>query len=220
MGNCPFCNTDDARSYFYYALPEIFTPHVLNMVALGLATSAGIAGREGSRFRTLATVIGCILALVEVTAWWQYDWKANARVLRPGDMWQFYGWVRLGRCLGLAVADIGFAGLLWATSSNRIMVVPPRAEERIDEVMRLLGASGGKMTAAGIVRNVVARDSSLKGKSGEWFEEESRRMDRITADEEVKASIAQAKAQGRIDIDKLKPDAERYAEGLVANAPT
>ena len=218
MGNCPFCSSDEARSFFYYAAPEIFLPHLLNFGVLGLATSQAVAGREGSRFRTLATVVGVVMVLVEVTAWWRYDWKANGRATRPADLFLFYGWVRLGRSLGLALVDMGFAGLLWATATNRLMVVPPGAEERVDGVLRRLEIARGKMGAVGIIRNVAARNEGLRVKSADFLVQDDKGWKEVMADEEVKKSIAKAKAQGRLDVDKMEKEAERYAENLLSSA--
>ena len=218
VGNCPFCSSDEPRSFFYYAAPEIFLPHLLNFGVLGVATSHAVAGREGSRFRTLATVVGVVMVLVEVTAWWRYDWKANGRVTRPQDLFLFYGRVRLGRSLGMALVDMGFAGLLWGTATNRFMFVPPGAEERVDVVLRRLENARGKMGAAGIIRNVAARNEGLRVKSEDFFVQDDRGWAEVMTDEEVKKSIAKAKAQGRLDVHKMEREAEKYAENLISSA--
>ena len=215
VGNCPFCNSDDPKSFFYYAIPELFLPHLLNFIVLGLATSKAIAGREGSRFRTLATVVGCVLALVEVTAWSEYDWKANARVTRGENLFQFYGWIRLAKSVGFAMVDAGFAAFLWATATNRLMVVPPSATERVDDVLRQLEVSGGKMAAAGIIRNATARDDELRNKSEEYFKRDMAGWNKIMKEEEVQKSMRLAQSQGRLDISKIEVEAGRYAENLI-----
>ena len=215
VGNCPFCSSDDPRSFFYYAMPEIFLPHLLNFVVLGLATSNAVAGREGSRFRVLATVIGCLAALVEVTAWYKYDWKANAGVVRAADLFPFYGWVRLMRSIGFAGMDMCFAGFLWATATNRLMLAPPSATERIDNVLRQLEVSTGKMAAAGIVRNATARDVDLRGKSEEYFKKDTAVWHENMKEDEVQKNIRLAQSQGRLDLDKIAMEAGRYADNLI-----
>ncbi|KAI4154853.1 MAG: hypothetical protein LQ340_001398 [Diploschistes diacapsis] len=218
VGNCPFCSSDDPRSFFYYAVPEIFLPHLLNFVILGLVTSDTVAGKEGNRFRTLGTVIGCVLALLEITAWYQYDWKANARVTRASDMFQFYGWARLVRSLGFAVVDMGFAAFLWATATNRLMVVPPNAVDRVDQALRQMEMSGGKIAAAGIVKNAVITNEELRRRTEEFFKFDSERWTEVMADEEVERSIRQAQSEGRLDMGKIKAEAEKYVDNLIPAA--
>ena len=162
--------------------------------------------------------MGVLMALVEVTAWWRYDWKANGRVTRAGDLFLFYGWMKLGRSLGIAVTNMGFAAFLWLTATNRFLVVPLGAEERIDGVLRQLEAARGKMGAVGIIGNVTARNEGLRKKSEEIFAQDDRSWKEVMADEEVKKSIAKAKAQGRFDFERMEREADRYAENLISSA--
>ncbi|KAI5862359.1 hypothetical protein GGS23DRAFT_610538 [Durotheca rogersii] len=40
LARCPFCGPDDPRAYFYYAVPALLAPHLVNLVLVSLATSA------------------------------------------------------------------------------------------------------------------------------------------------------------------------------------
>ena len=215
IGNCPFCSTDDPRSYFYYALPSILYPHLLNLAALGLSTSEAVAKREGNRFRAQAAVLGCILAMGDVSMFYTFDWKANKRVKTAEALTHFFWNMRLARGLCIAIADGVFALLLWATATNRLLVAPISATERLDRIARELEFTGGKLGAIGVLRNTTVRNKSLRAIEASYWNREGLVMDEVMAEKNVLDSVRAALESGRIDISRVEEDAKSYAEQIV-----
>lgn len=213
LANCPFCSSDDARSYFYYALPTLLLPHLLHLIVLGLATST-VSGYEGNRWRTQAAIIGAVLALGDCYVVGARDWKANARTVRAEDLDHFYWRMRTIRGLILALVDAGFAGLLWATSTNRLLAVPPAPAERIESVAKVLESVRGRLSAVGIVRNAVVRDEALRKKTELYWKKEGEVMGEVMDEREVVEGVRAALESGRVSVQKLEEEARMYAEGI------
>lgn len=214
LAHCPFCTSEDARSYFYYALPTLLLPHLLHLLILGLATSSTISGIEGNRWRTQAAIVGAGLALGECYILGAHDWKANARTVRAEDLDHFYWRMRTVRGLIMALVDAGFAGFLWATSTNRFFAVPPAPAERIERVAKILENVRGRLSAVGIVRNAVVRDEALRKKSESYWKKEGEVMGDVMDEREVVEGVRAALESGRVSVQKLEEEARMYAEGI------
>lgn len=214
VAHCPFCTSEDARSYFYYALPTLLLPHLLHLLVLGLATSSAISGSEGNRWRTQAAIVGAVLALGECYIIGARDWKANARTVRAEDLDHFYWRMRTVRGLVLALVDAGFAGFLWATSTNRLFAVPPAAAERIEGVVKVLENVRGRLSAVGIVRNAVVRDEALRKKTDSYWKKEGEVMGEVMDEREVVEGVRAALESGRVSVQNLEEEARMYAEGI------
>ncbi|MCJ1311688.1 hypothetical protein MMC25_005361 [Agyrium rufum] len=210
---CNFCNSDDPQSYLYYALPEIVLPHLLNLIVLGLATSRSIAGSEGARWRTQAAIAGVVMALANCYLIGTYDHKTNARVIRPQDLDNFYWRALTLRSLAITVLDAAFASLLWATSTNRIFPMPPSTAERLEGVTRNLESTRGKLTAVGIVRNVIVRDGGMRRKSEAYWRNEGEVMGEVMSEREVVEGVRNALTD-RIQLARVEEEAGKYAENL------
>ncbi|MCJ1260028.1 hypothetical protein MMC24_007868 [Lignoscripta atroalba] len=215
IADCPFCNSDDPRSYLYYAMPSLLFPHLLNLFALGLATSSSISGREGGRWRTMAATIGAVIAVAECYIFGAYDWKANARVIRPEDLTYFYWRMRTFRGVVIAFANAGLAGLLWASSTNRIFVVPLSSAERLESVTRVLETARGKLGAVGIVRNVTLRDENFRKRGEAYWTKEGQVMNEVMDEREVVEGVRSALGSGRISVTRIEEEARNYAEGIL-----
>jgi hypothetical protein len=214
-GNCPFCNSDNPDTFFYYALPSILLPHFLNLLLLGLCTSSAVGGKEGKRFRGVAIIIGSLLALAEVIAWNGYDWKDNAKVVKASELFHFYGWARFARNIAIALTDAGFAFLLWATSTNRLMVVPPSAGERIEGIIKTLELGGSKQSAASIIHNTTVRSEKLHSQEYSHWTEHEAKIKEMMQEKAIQRAITRAQSDGRLDTTKIGQEAERYAETLI-----
>ena len=212
--DCPFCISDEPRTYFYYALPAILLPHLFHLLALGLATSTAVAGKYGSRWRTLAVMSGAAVSLAECYLVGTYDFKMNARVLRPEDLDHFYWRMRIFRGIAICILDAAFAGLLWAASTNRIFVVPPSAAERTETAIKGLEGVRGRLAAVGILQNAIVRDEVLRGKAEAYWRREKQVMSEVMDEREVVDGIRNA-ISGRIDVTKIEEDASRYADGIL-----
>ena len=215
MTNCPFCNSDEPFTYFYYALPSITLPHLLHTFALGLATSSAIAGAYGKRWRNLVTVLGVGLAVVECYLFGSYDWKANTRALRPEQYVNFFWRMRLFRGILVALADVLVAGLLWLSSTNRMFVIPPSAAERMETAMQMLENARGKVHAVGIMRNAVVRDEGLRRKAEAYWRKEGVVMGEVMDEREVVEGVRNA-LSGRIQVAKVEEEAGKYAEAITS----
>ncbi|CAF9913293.1 MAG: hypothetical protein GOMPHAMPRED_007848 [Gomphillus americanus] len=211
-GNCPFCSSDEPRTFFYYALPTILGPHLLNLIVLGLSTSANVAGKEGNRFRTPVVLVGCVYVLAEIVVWLNYDWKSNMTSTVSANMFQFFGWVRLIRNVGFAIIDAGLAWFLWATATNRIMVITPSAKERLDAALQYLETTLSKTTAAKVIRSATFKDEQFHQKELEYWNEEEAKMEQIIASDTVQKAIQLARSHGRLDAEKLEQEAQGYVE--------
>ncbi|KAI4195510.1 MAG: hypothetical protein LQ350_007177 [Teloschistes chrysophthalmus] len=216
--HCPFCVSDEPLSYFWYALPMILFPHVLHLFALGAATSSGIAGQEGNRWRTSAVMIGVGLAISECYLTGFGDWKANARATRAEDLNHFHWNMRIWRGLGIGVVDTVLAGFLWASSTNRMFVVPPTAAERIEASLKVLENARGRLGALGIVRNVVSRDDTLRRQGDAYWRQEGQIMSEAMDEREVVEGVKNALGSGRISITQLEEEARRFADGILPAA--
>ena len=214
LTHCSFCKSDDPTTYLYYALPSILLPHLLHLLAIGLATSSAISGKHGSRWRTSAAVGGATLALSECYLFGTYDWKGNARVHRPEDLVHFYWRMRTVRGLGIAAMDAAFAGFVWASSTNRLFVVPPSDAERMEGALKVLESLRGKMTAVSIMRNVVVRDEGLRKTTEGYWKQEGQVMGQVMDEREVVEGVRNA-LSGRVSVGKVEEDAKKYAEGVV-----
>lgn len=214
LTNCPFCLSDEPNTYFYYALPAMLSPHLLHLFALGLATSTAVAGKYGSRWRTLAVMTGAAMGLAECYLVGTYDFKANTRVHRPEDLDHFHWRMRTFRGIGICILDAAFAGLLWAASTNRIFALPPSVAERTETAIKGLESMRRRLAAVGILRNAVVRDEELRSKSEAYWRREKQVMSEVMDEREVVEGIRNAMSD-RIDVTKVEEDARSYADGIL-----
>ncbi|KAL8733358.1 MAG: hypothetical protein Q9166_002182 [cf. Caloplaca sp. 2 TL-2023] len=215
LTHCPFCVSDEPWTYFWYALPTILLPYILHLFALGAATSSAIAFKEGNRWRNCAAVFGVGLAIAELWITGSRNWKINARTARAEDLDHFYWNMRIWRGMGFAVADVLLAGFMYASSTNRMFVVPPTAAERMEGALKVLEGARGRMAALGIVRNVVVRDEGLRRRGEAYWRKEGAVMAEVLEEREVVEGIRGALGSGRIQVGRVEEDARRYAEGII-----
>ncbi|KAL8874258.1 MAG: hypothetical protein Q9174_000378 [Haloplaca sp. 1 TL-2023] len=215
---CPWCLSDEPLTYFYYAFPMLLLPHILHLCALGLATSSGIAGKEGNRWRTSAVMIGIGLAFSECYLTVTHDWKANARVFRAEDLNHFHWNMRIWRGIGIGVADAALAGLLWASSTNRMFVIPPTSAERMEAATKVLENARGRLGALSVVRNVVVRDEGLRRQGEGYWRREGQIMSEAMDQREVVEGVRNALESGRISVTKVEEEARRFADGVIGGS--
>ncbi|KAL8746734.1 MAG: hypothetical protein Q9190_001292 [Brigantiaea leucoxantha] len=190
-------------------------PHLLHLFALGAATSSIVAGKEVNRWRTQAVILGVVLCIADCYMVASYDWKANARAVRAEDLDHFYWRMRLVRGLGMAISDALFTVLLWASSTNRVFVIPQTATERTEAALQQLEGIRGRLGAIGIVRNVVARDEGFRKKGDVYWRREGQMMSEVMDEREVVDGIQGALGSGRIDVTLVEEEARKYAEGII-----
>ncbi|KAL2021567.1 hypothetical protein VTK56DRAFT_7066 [Thermocarpiscus australiensis] len=223
LATCPFCTSDDPSSYLYYALPDLLTPHLANLVVIAAATSpfltrgggAGAgAGAAASSWRTPATLAAAALALADVYLVATYNHTRNARALRLAELEHFHWDARTYRHLALALLDGVLAALLYLTGTNRAFVAAPSAAERVEGVVRALAGTKGKVNAVGVVKNTVVRDEELRGRSNAYWAHEVRLMREMMEEREVVEGVNDA-LLNRIDIASISRDAEAYARAVL-----
>ncbi|GAB1312966.1 hypothetical protein MFIFM68171_03176 [Madurella fahalii] len=220
VATCPFCTSDDPRSYLYYALPELLGPHLLNLVAVAAVTSGAVVaastgdGATVARWRTPATLAAVALGLADVYLVASYNHAANARALRLGDIDFFFWTVRRYRYVGLAALDLLLAAALYLSGTQRAFVTGPGPAEKVEDVLRALGAVKGKVNAAGVVKNTVLRDEELRGRGNAYWGHEVRLMREMMEEREVIEGVKDA-LENRIDIRSIERDAEAYAKAML-----
>ncbi|MCJ1294923.1 hypothetical protein MMC34_006483 [Xylographa carneopallida] len=214
LAECPFCKSDEPATFFYYTLPARVFPHLLNLFALGLATSTAITGKTGGRWRTMAALLGSCLAIADCYMVGAYDWKGNSRATRAEDLDFFYWRMRTIRGLAIAALDVGLAGLLWASSTNRLFVIPVSSAERLEAATKIMEATRAKLGAVGIIRNVTVRDENLRKKAETYWKREGDIMGEVMDEKEVVEGIRGALESGRMNVTVVEEEAKRYAESI------
>ena len=218
LADCVFCSSDDPRSYFYYALPDLLAPHLWNLVVLVLTTSASLSGRAGSSWRTTATLAAVAIALLDTYLVNQYNTQANARALRLGDLDCFFWSARAYRCAALAALDAVLGSLVYLTGTNRAFAIPPTGAERVEKAVRALAGVKSKLNAVGIVKNTALRDEELRARNQMYWNHEVRVMREAMEEREVIEGVNDA-LQNRINMAGVMKDAEAYADGFLRPLP-
>jgi len=163
----------------------------------------------------LATLVGCVVAVLDVYMFQSYEWKANSLATRASELQFFYWQMRTARGLAIALVDAGLAGLLWASSTNRIFVHAASSAERLEAVTRILETTRGKLGAVGIVRNVTARDEALRKKGEQYWKREVDIMGEVMDEKEVVDGIRGALQSGRVHVGAIEEEARKYAESVI-----
>ena len=214
LAACPFCAADDPRSYFYYALPALAAPHLLNLALLAAVTSPLLAGRHGPRWRATATLAAVGLALTDLYLVHGYNHQANARALRLAELDMFAWAARSRRLVGLAALDLLAAAALWLAGTNRAFGSPPSPAERVAGLGRALAAAKSRVNAAAVVKNTAMRDEELRAQALRYWAHEARVVRDAMEEREVLESVQDA-LQNRLDVDAMARDADGYASSVV-----
>ncbi|KAI1481251.1 hypothetical protein K445DRAFT_317334 [Daldinia sp. EC12] len=210
LATCPFCSSDDPRSYFYYALPALLAPHLVNLVLASVATSEFVSGAYGPKWRATTAVASGLAAALDVYLASSYNYQANARATRLVDLDLFFWTSRAARHLGLAALDFLLAYLVYLSSTNRAFVSPPSPAARVEAVTRQLQGTKGRLNAVGIVKNTANRDEELRARSQAYWRQEGAIMREVMEEREVVEGVNDA-LQNRIDIADITRDADAYA---------
>ncbi|KAJ1338201.1 tail-anchored protein insertion receptor [Microdochium nivale] len=214
LADCPFCSSDDIKSYFYYAVPSLLGRHLVNLVALSLATSEAVAGREGMQWRRYTTIAAAVGAAVDVYLVSNYNHQANARAPRLQELDMFFWTSRAYRSVALAGLDLVFAVLLFLSSTNRAFATPPSPAERIEAATRSLMATRSKLSAFGVLKNTSIRDEDLRSRTMAYWQHEGHLMREMMEDREVIEGVNDA-LENRINIQNITKDADVYVASLL-----
>ncbi|KAI1132157.1 CHD5-like protein-domain-containing protein [Nemania abortiva] len=218
LASCPFCVSDEPKTYLYYALPALLAPHLFNLVALSLATSGTLVGPEASRWRRSAAIASAVVAGFDIYSVSTYNHAANARAPRLSELQMFFWTSRALRHVALGVLDLGMAALLYVSATNRLFAAPADPASRVDAVTRGLLATKSRLSAVGIVKNTSLRDEDLRARTAAYWMHEGRLMRDVMEDREVVEGVNDALAN-RINIQDITRDAENYALNMLPQLP-
>ncbi|EXJ74836.1 uncharacterized protein A1O5_01532 [Cladophialophora psammophila CBS 110553] len=243
LRDCPFCQPDDPLSYLLYHLPtNVLLPHLLHILALGLATSETVAGYEASTWRRTAVLAALVLAAADLFLTATYAPPVASNITAPaGTFWI----ASTARYLSLCAFDALAAFAIYASATGRFFYLfptatasmsnadPDLARRRTDELLTQTNLSlqmaATNLRAYSIARNAVVRNPALKDRddaywrtvvavesSGGGSSEPGSGGDdeSLYEDEEVQAAVARAYGSGAINIATLR----REAEGFVRHA--
>jgi hypothetical protein len=214
LADCPFCNSDEPKSYLYYALPDILWPHIANLLVLAVVTSPSWTARYGLQWRTSATIGAAVVAALEVYLVSAYNYQLNAKALRLPELDMFYWSMRTYRYLALAALDGSLAWVLYLSSTNRAFAQPPAPSQRVDEATRTLFNVKSRLNALAIVRNTTMRDEDLRSRSQAYWAHEVRLMGEVMEEREVIEGVNDA-LSNRLNIQAITQDAESYAASVL-----
>jgi hypothetical protein len=211
VGECPWCSSEDPKTYLYYALPAILAPHVLNLLVLALVTSQPVTGRYGGPWRKTGTLAAAAVAFLDCYLVNGYAYQANARATRLSEVDFFYWRARSYRLVAVAALDAMLASLLWLSCTNRAFAKLPTPAEKTDEMIQALLRLRAKINCLGIVKNTTSRDDDLRKRGAIYWAHEGKVMSDVMEDREVIDSVNDALENRRVDIAKITGDAEQYA---------
>lgn len=218
LAECPFCNSDEPRTYFYYAIPAILAPHLLNLCILSFATSTTLTGREGNKWRGTATIATAVAIILDIYLVNSYNHQANSRITRLPELDLFFWNMRIYRRIALAGVDAAFALLLFLSSTNRAFASPPSAAEQLETVTRKLMVTKAKLNALGVVKNSAIRDEELRNQSLGYWRHEGGLMREVMEERDVIEGVNDA-LSNRINIQTIQRDAEAYASSVLIGTP-
>ncbi|KAH6622824.1 hypothetical protein F5144DRAFT_341048 [Chaetomium tenue] len=219
VATCPFCTSDDPRSYLYYALPDLLAPHLFNLIIIALATSSLLIGRTHSasaaRFRAPASLAAVAAAFLDLYWVATYNHTANARALRLGQLDTFFWTARITRYTLIAVIDYVLSMVLYLSATQRAFVSPPSAVDRVEAATRGVRAALGVANASGVLKNTVLRDEELRGRSMAYWAHEVQLMREMMEEREVVEGVNDA-LLNRLDMRGIERDAEGWAKAVMS----
>jgi hypothetical protein len=211
--SCPFCSAADPRTYLYYALPGIAVPHLLHVFLLGIITSHFFSGKEGSRWRTYATIAGVALALVEVYTTYNYRWEENANKRMLNEVDFFAQRMRVYRHLAFAATDALLGWALYLTSTNRWLVIPPTTTEQLTQLTQQTALTHAQVSLLANLRNATVRDAELRGRQDVYWRREQEEMAAIMQEDRVRTAVTSVLA--RDGFENTRRRAQIYVESML-----
>jgi hypothetical protein len=216
--DCPFAKPNDidaSRTYLLYATPSLLAPHLLHLIALGIATSQILSGAEGARWRTVATIAGFVLGVAEYYYIATYDSTPNARSTRVNEIDFIYWKMHVYRGLAIAAMDGVLGWVIWLQATGRAFLTPVSSSERLGKTAQALENTLGKARGLGIMRNSIVRDAETRKQVQDYWVKEGEVMNHVFEQPEV--IEAQRNALRRLDINRIRREADGYVDGIFGN---
>jgi len=124
--------------------------------------------------------------------------------------------MRVYRGIAIAALDGLLGWVLYLSSTNRAFLNPPSTAERVEAATRILDSARSKVSAVGVIKNTVNRDTDLRNKNQEYWVHEGRLMGDLMEEREVVVGINNA-LENRINMQSIEADAAAYADYVVAS---
>ncbi|KAI6248077.1 hypothetical protein HI914_03458 [Erysiphe necator] len=211
---CTFCDPEDPKSYFYYSLPSILFPHLLNLAILGILTSRLFTGRDTSVWRTQVNFAVIGLCALDLYLTFSYSTQLSSPT-RPLQKVSFFHWnIRIYRHLTIALLDIIFGGLIYLSSTHRAFFEQLTIPERINSLNSVVDDARSIVTAIGVIQNTIVRDEVLGYNSQQYWRGEGQMIREAMETNEVIESIKNA-LENRIDMETIVADADSYAQKIL-----
>ncbi|PHH55736.1 hypothetical protein CFIMG_000343RA [Ceratocystis fimbriata CBS 114723] len=215
MADCVFCTSERSDMFFVYALPALVAPHLVNILAIAMATSPLLAGPWTLRWRNPTVLASILIAMVDLYNVQAYNHKANARALRLGDLDMFHWRANTLRLLRLVLVNTVLGTLMYLTATNRAFVEAPPAAVRVEAVNKSLATVIAKVNAVGILKNTVSRNSQLRDHANTYWTSEARVTQQLMEEREVVDSVNDALENNRIDVSAVTRSAHQYATNIL-----
>lgn len=212
VANCPFCKSDDPSSYLYYLIPSLLWPHIFNLGVIGAVTSSGLAGPEGSRFRTQTVIGGLTLLALDLVRISKYDFTVNANARSLREVEWFYWNARTHRYIALSIFQGLLCAFLWLTSTNRLLAQPPSVSSRLQTLSKRTEQVRSHFQALVMLRNTVMRTPVLRERAVGYWAQEEQVMKELREEPEVVEAVNLA--LGQIPADGLQ-NLEQNAGGAM-----
>lgn len=213
LASCPLASTGDigaGRTFLLYAAPGIVAPHLLHLLALGIATSRLLSGAEGSRWRTVASIAGMVLGAAEVWFIANYDDRLNQRSTRLNEIDFIYWKMLVWRGLAIAALDAVLGWVIWLQATGRAFIAPTPPSERLLDHGKRLEAVLAKTRSVGILRNGTVRDAGLRRQVDDYWVKEGEVMKDVFEEPEVLE--AQRNALKRNDMTRVQREADAFLD--------
>lgn len=214
MANCLFCAPDDHKSYIYYSLPAILTPHLFNAAVLALATSGFVGGHECGIWRRTATLGAIALAGVDLWLVAQSDHQLNAKATRLEDLDMTFWKMRVFRMIMFAMFDGFIAWLMYLSSTHRAFVHMLTPGERMEQTYMVMEDARKRLLALGVLQNTVNRSEMLRSKHQEYWQMEGNLMAQVFEEKSVVEAVNNA-IEHRLNMDKISEDADKYSDEVM-----
>ncbi|TQS34792.1 hypothetical protein Golomagni_04812 [Golovinomyces magnicellulatus] len=211
---CTFCHVEDPKSYFYYSIPSLLFPHLLNLALLGFITSGLFIGRDTSVWRTQVSISAIGLSVVDLYLTFSFPHRSNSRAKTLQEVNLFFWKARTYRFLGLACLDCLFGILLYLSSTQRAFLNPLSVSEKVDSLVHVIEATRSKVIAVGVVQNTIVRNQELRDEAQQYWMNEVQMIQTVMEEKEVVESVKSA-LQSRIDMDIIVADAHGYAQNIM-----
>lgn len=195
--NCPFCHISQAKTYIlYYLSTNVFLPHFIHVLLIGLATSGPLTSPLVARWRTrfILSALGLLAFDVAVnTIAEPVPTIINPDAAGPQSLFVYS---RIMRLIFICALDAFSAFYIWANTTNRFLFFPfladPNATANMDlptlqaQTQEIVGRTGialqtaqAKLRAYAVARNTVVRDKALYQVEDVYWREVKRREGQI-----------------------------------------